>query len=55
MSYDVIMTKRETISVTIRLPKDLVDWIDSEVDGVEYRNRTHVIEKALSELKNKDK
>ena len=55
MSYVVIMSKRDTISVTIRLPKDLVEWIDSKVDGVGYRNRTHVIEKALTELKNKDK
>lgn len=45
------MSKRNTISVTIRLPKDLVDWIDLKVDGVSYRNRTHVIEKALSEFK----
>ena len=50
MSYVVIMSKRDTISVTIRLPKDLVEWIDLQVDGVEYRNRTHVIEKSLSEF-----
>ncbi len=53
MSYIVIMSKRDTISVTIRLPKDLVEWIDSQVDGVENRNRTHVIEKALNEFKEK--
>ena len=53
MSYVVIMSKRDTISVTIRLPKDLVEWIDSQVDGVDYRNRTHVIEKALNEFKSK--
>ena len=45
------MSKRETISVTIRLPKELVNWIDSKIDGVENRNRTHVIEKALSKYK----
>ena len=45
------MSKRETISVTIRLPKELVNWIDSKIDGVDYRNRTHVIEKALSNYK----
>jgi Arc/MetJ-type ribon-helix-helix transcriptional regulator len=54
MSYVVIMSKRDTISVTIRLPKDLVEWIDSHVDGVENRNRTHVIEKALNEFKKKN-
>jgi len=45
------MSKRETISVTIRLPKEIVDWIDSKIDGIDYRNRTHVIEKALSNYK----
>ena len=35
----------------VRLPKDLVDWVDSQADGVNFRNRTHVIEKALSDLK----
>ncbi len=51
LSYDVIMAKRETISITIRLPEDIVKWVDSQVDGVSYRNRTHVIEKALAEFK----
>jgi Arc/MetJ-type ribon-helix-helix transcriptional regulator len=46
------MSKRETISVTLRLPKDLVEWIDSQIDGVGFRNRTHIIEKALTEFKN---
>ena len=55
MSYDVIMSKRYTVSVTVRLPKNLVDWMDSKVDGVDFRNRTHVIEKALSEFKNRAK
>ena len=45
------MTKRETVSITIRLPKELVDWIDTQVDGVNYRSRTHVIEKSIVKLK----
>jgi len=45
------MSKRETISVTIRLPKDIVKWMDDQVDGIDFRNRTHIIEKALSEYK----
>ncbi len=49
------MSKRETVSVTIRLPKDLVEWIDSQVDGVDFRNRTHVIEKSLYNFKNRNK
>ena len=55
MSYDVIMAKRETISITIRLPIELIEWVDSQVDGISYRNRTHVIEKALNEFKNRKK
>jgi Arc/MetJ-type ribon-helix-helix transcriptional regulator len=47
------MTKRDTVSITIRLPKDLIIWIDSKVDSVDFRNRTHVIEKALYEYKKK--
>lgn len=50
-SYVVIMSKRETQSITIRLPKELVDWIDQQIDDINYRNRTHIIEKALIEFK----
>lgn len=49
------MNNRETISTTIRLPKELVQWIDAQVDGVVFRNRTHVIEKALFDFKNRKK
>jgi Arc/MetJ-type ribon-helix-helix transcriptional regulator len=49
------MSKRETISVTLRLPKDLVEWIDSQIDGISFRNRTHIIEKALTEFKKNKK
>jgi len=49
------MPKRETISITIRLPKELVEWIDLQVDGVDLRNRTHIIERALYEYKNRKK
>jgi len=44
------MSKRDTISVTIRLPKDLIKKVDSKIDDVNYRNRTHIIEKALNEF-----
>jgi len=47
------MAKRDTISVTIRLPKELLKWIDSKIDNVDFRNRTHVIEKALYEYRKK--
>ena len=48
------MAKRDTISITIRLPKELVNWVDSKVDNVDFRNRTHVIEKVLSEYKKRE-
>lgn len=43
------MQKKKTISVTIRLPEDLIQWYDKQIDGVNIRNRTHIIEKALKE------
>ena len=49
------MKKRETVSITIRLPKDIVNQIDKKVDGIEYRTRTHVIEKALAKLIDSEK
>lgn len=47
------MKKRETTSITIRLPNDLIKWIDQKVDGVHFRNRTHLIEIALEKYKKK--
>lgn len=44
------MSKKETTSVTIRLPKELLARVDSKIDDVNYRNRTHVIIKALDEF-----
>jgi len=54
-SYVVSMKKRETISITIRLPKEIVEWMDKKVDGIEYRSRTHIIEKALTKFKDNEK
>lgn len=33
----------------IRLPKELLEWIDSKIDGVHIRNRSHFIEIVLTE------
>jgi Arc/MetJ-type ribon-helix-helix transcriptional regulator len=41
------MKKRESVSITIRLPTDLVAWIDKQIDDVENRSRTQVILKAI--------
>lgn len=47
------MGKSTTLSVTIRLPKDLVEWLDSQIDGTNIRNRTHIIEKSIREYQEK--
>lgn len=40
--------------VALRLPSGLLEWIDSKVDGVHIRNRTHFIEIVLSERKEQE-
>lgn len=47
------MHKKKTVSVTIRLPENLIEWYDNQIDGVNIRNRTHIIEKALKEYQEK--
>jgi metal-responsive CopG/Arc/MetJ family transcriptional regulator len=55
LSYVVIIIKRKTSSVTVRLPIDLIEWIDKQIDGVNNRNRSHIIEKAIKEYQNRSK
>jgi len=50
-----MMSKRDTTTVTLRLPTDLIKEIDKFADGIQYRNRTHFIEKAVITLINKEK
>jgi hypothetical protein len=40
--------------VAVRLSPELLEWIDSKIDGVRIRNRTHFIEIVLSERKQKE-
>jgi Arc/MetJ-type ribon-helix-helix transcriptional regulator len=40
---------KKPISATI--DEDIVSWIESEVDGRKYRNRSHLIELALESFK----
>jgi len=44
----------ETTLVSIRLPSDLLEWVDSQVDGINIKDRTQFIVKTLSELRNKE-
>ena len=46
------MGKREYVA--LRLPPDMLEWIDSKVDGVHIRNRTHFIEIVLSERRQQE-
>ncbi len=43
---------KENISVS--LEKAIIAWADEQVTGGRYRNRSHVIEYALNELKKKE-
>lgn len=37
--------------VTITVDKELIEWIDKEVDSRRFRNRSHAIEYAIAKLK----
>jgi Arc/MetJ-type ribon-helix-helix transcriptional regulator len=41
------------LQVTVR--EDLVRWIDQQVEKLTFANRSHAIEYALTQLKEKDK
>jgi Arc/MetJ-type ribon-helix-helix transcriptional regulator len=44
---------KKTISATI--DKSLADWIEQETKGKNFRNKSHLIETALIEFKEKQK
>jgi Arc/MetJ-type ribon-helix-helix transcriptional regulator len=43
---------KENISVS--LEKTIIEWADKQVESGKYRNRSHVMEYALNELKKKE-
>ena len=51
--------KQETVNmkkkVSITIEEDLLKWVDEQTKSVEYSSRSHVIEVAISRLKNSDK
>lgn len=49
MTEEAIEMTRVPISVT--LPKDLVEWLDKQVENRQYHNRSHGVEVALLKLK----
>jgi Arc/MetJ-type ribon-helix-helix transcriptional regulator len=45
-------TMKQSISVTVE--RDLVEWIDKQVQTQKYRNRSHLVELALVMFRKKD-
>lgn len=43
-----MQSMKQSISVTI--DKELVEWIDKQVETKKYRNRSHLVELALTEF-----
>ena len=39
------------MKVTATIDKELVEWLDGEVDKRRFRNRSHAIEYAIAKLK----
>ena len=59
MSHQVLSPEKEPIRelkkrLSITIEEDLIKWMDNEVKKVEYRNRSHLIEVAVSRLKEKN-
>jgi Arc/MetJ-type ribon-helix-helix transcriptional regulator len=44
---------KKPISATIE--EDLIKWLNKEVDGRKYRNKSHLIEIALENLRKQEK
>lgn len=45
MGTEVVEVVRERVSIT--LPKDVLQWLDKQVEARTYHNRSHAIEKIL--------
>ena len=59
MSHQVLSPEDEPIrelkkKLSITIESDLIEWMNKEVKKVEYRNRSHLIEVAVSRLKEKN-
>ena len=48
MTESVNMPK-ERVSITIR--KDLLEWIDQQIESLRFASRSHAIEYAVAQLK----
>ena len=48
-----MQSMKQSISVTVE--KDLVDWVDKQVQTQKYRNRSHLVELALRRFRDNEK
>jgi Arc/MetJ-type ribon-helix-helix transcriptional regulator len=39
------------VNISVSLEKDLIAWMDSQVETGKYRNRSHLAELAINKLK----
>jgi Arc/MetJ-type ribon-helix-helix transcriptional regulator len=44
---------KQSISVTVE--KELVEWIDKQVETMKFRNRSHLVEMALMKFREDEK
>lgn len=47
------MEDMRRVKVTVTVDKELVEWIDQQVEKRRFRNRSHGIEYAIAKLKEK--
>ena len=51
--------KQETVNmkkkISITIEEDLLKWVDEQTKSVEFSSRSHVIEVAISKLRDSDK
>jgi len=45
------MVKRKKKQLTINLPQDIIDWMDKKIEDLTFSSKSHAIERALKELK----
>lgn len=45
MVYDVV--KKKTVQISVRVDKDLLDWVDAQIRNMFFKDRTHAVNFAL--------
>ena len=47
--YDVV--KKKTVQISVRVDKDLLDWVDEQIGNMFFKDRTHAVNMALQTTK----